>query len=141
MFPPDVAQWLNANLTAGYAKHLAASFNETTRTLASLGVSADSELGHLYLHYGPSSVTGWYDLIEIDEVAGCTEYAEVELGTPRGFLALSSAEGQGIVMYEKSTGAVFDVEFEQLDQLVSGELPPIAPTVVEFLRWCKARAR
>lgn len=72
----------HCNLHAGYAKHLAASFNKTEKTLASIGVGSSSELGHLYLHYGPSAVKGWYELIEVDEISGCTEYA-TEAGRSR----------------------------------------------------------
>lgn len=140
MFPPDITDWLSAKVPAAYARYLAASLTETRKALASLGVSADSELGHLYLHFGPSTVSGWYDLVEVDEISGHTEYAQDELGVPAGFLALSSAEGQGMVLYEKATGAVFDVQFGEFEQLARGALPPVAPTVVDFLRWCKARA-
>lgn len=140
MFPPDIADWLSTTSTAVYTKHLAASASDTRKTLASLGVAKDSELAHLYLQYGPSAVRGWYELADADDIADCTEYAREELGVPKGFLALSSAEGEGVVLYEKTTGAVYDVRFGEFEQLASGALKPIAPTVVDYLRWCKSKS-
>jgi hypothetical protein len=140
MFPTDITDWLKAKRTAEYAAYLVASFSETAQTLDSLGIRKDSELGHLYLHHGPWEVRGWYPLVEADEIEAQTMYAEEELEVQAGsFFALSGIEGEGIILYEKKTGAVFDVEFGQFEALASGTLKPTAPSVVEFLRWCKAR--
>jgi hypothetical protein len=140
MFPSDIADWLSANVTPGLADYLAEHYAETEEVLISLGISPASELGHLYLHYGPFPVRGWYELAEADMIAEFTEYAEEELGAPAGFVALSSIEGEGVILYQMATGAVFDVEFGQFEALASGALKPVAPSVVEYLRWCKARA-
>ena len=139
MLSSDIRDWLSRNTSPGYRAHVSANQAETERLLVSLGV-AGTELAELYLHYGPSSVRGWYELIELEEIREITAYAEAELGVPAGYLALTSIEGQGITLYERATGRVFDVEFGQFDSFSGGSLPPLASSFGEFLRWCRARA-
>ena len=136
MFPQDIVKWLRSNQIASYAAHLAASKESVSSELRGLGVEAETELAHFYVHYGPCSVKGWYELDEVDTIADSTKYAHTELGVPENFLALSGVEGQGIILYDTKSGAVFDVEYGQFEQLRAGVLCPVASSVVGYLRWC-----
>ena len=111
----------------------------TLEHLNELGLSIDSEIGFFYLNYGSFSVRGWYELDEVGSISESTEYAHSELGVPEHFIALSGIEGEGIILYDRSNGSVFDVEFGQFENLTSGALAPVAHTFTGYLQWCKAK--
>ena len=56
-------------------------------------------------------------------------------GIEKKFLQLSSIEGEFSYFYNKETGEVFGVEFDQMDLLWSGELKPLFSSFYEFLDW------
>jgi len=141
MFENDVKTWLEGNTSAGYQSYVADHRAETAAILDRLAIEPESELAQLYLYYGAGAVRGWYELSEIDDIPLCTRYAHEELEIPANYIALSGVEGQGIVLYDRITQAVYDVEFGQFEQLADGSLDPIADTVGDFLRWCKARSQ
>ena len=140
MYPDDLKKWLNHNQHHGYANHIAKNQETIRNILSSLGVPLDSELAYLYLNFGSFPVRGWYELNEPEAIGECTEYAHTELGVPKEFMALTSIEGQGITLFHKGTGTVFDVEYGQFEQLTAGVLQPIAQSFIEFLYLCKATA-
>jgi hypothetical protein len=136
MLASDVIAWLAGNSDPGYTAHVRAHQAENAELLRRYGVEG-TELADLYLHHGPLSVRGWYTLNELDEVSEWTSYAETELGVPPGYLALTGIEGQGITLYKRATGQIFDVEFGQFERLVDGTLLPVAQSFGDFLRWCR----
>jgi hypothetical protein len=93
----------------------------------------------VYFYRYAYPVRGCYELNEIEQIRSATTYAHLELGVPENFLALTSIEGQGITLFDKESGAIFDVEFGEFEELTSGKLLPIANSVSEFLLWCKNR--
>lgn len=140
MFPPDIDRWLKSNSTPGHQQYIDSSRSEMASELRAAGVPKGSQLALFYLHYGASTCRGWYELNEPDQIADATDYARDELGLPEDFIALSSFEGEGVVLYSLESGAVYDVELGKLDDFLSGSLEPIAPTFEGYLRWCMARA-
>jgi len=137
MLPPDICQWLEANQHTGYAQHLAANRGAIEAELSALGIDLNSEVAYLYLNYGSYPVRGWYELNEVEQIRAATAYAYSELGVPENYLALTGIEGQGITLLDKNTGAVFNVEFGQFEQLDSGTLAPVANSFAAFLHWCQ----
>jgi hypothetical protein len=135
-FPLDIHDWLISNTTPGSAAFVAENTNEILVAFANLGVSASSELVHLYVNYGSGSVIGWYELNEFDMIEEVSEYAYEELGVPKHFIALTSIEGEGITVYCRKTGHVYDLQSGQIEALVEGDLKPVGETVIDFLRWC-----
>lgn len=138
---PDIRAWLESNTTPGSARHALADRDRRRGLLASLDIPERSALGEFYVRYGPDSVRGWYELNDLDDIADWTQYAHEELGVPDHFLALSSIEGEGIVLYDRRTGAVFDVEFGQFEALESGALAATGDTFEDVLRWRRDRAQ
>lgn len=138
MLPPDIEEWLQSNSPPGYTAHLLAHRANVSFYVTTLGIEGTA-LADLYYRYGAMPVRGWYELNEIDQVEQATTYAINELGVPVDYLALSGVVGQGIVLYHRSSQAVFDVAFGQFDLLLKGELAPIAATFSGFLQWCRDR--
>jgi hypothetical protein len=139
MFAADITSWLNANSTADSRAYAVEHRAETHGWLESLGIAPKSELAYFYSHYDAGAVRGWYELNEIDQLLDATDYAHEELGVPADYIALTGTEGQGIVLYNRNTQAVYDVEFGQFDQLANGSLGPIANSFQGYLQWCKAQ--
>jgi hypothetical protein len=140
MFAAEITNWLNANTTASSKAYVVAHLAETRDILDRLGITRESELAYFYSHFDASAVRGWYELNEIDQVHDATDYARTELKVPADYIALTGIEGQGIVLYNRNTQAVYDLEFGQFDQLADGTLAPIASSFQGFLQWCKAEA-
>jgi hypothetical protein len=142
MFPKEVDTWLRSRLhqIATYVEHLAGSRLSTARHLAAMGIGESTELAHLYVHYGPDSVMGCYELNQAADIAECTKYAHKELGVPDHYVALTGIEGDGILLYNKNDGSILDVEYGQFEQLAAGKVLPLASSVVGYLRWCMQRA-
>lgn len=136
MLASDITDWLKKNSTPGYKAYVLERQADTAQVLRRLGLEG-TELAELYLYYGPFPVKGWYELSELSDVAEWTHYAENELGVGPGYLALTSIEGQGITLYKRATGQVFDVEFGQFERLADGTLHPVAESFGDFLRWCR----
>ena len=134
MLPSDIEEWLKGNMTAGSADYLKKAEGEHRELLSAIGVSLDSELGYFYLHFGPDSISGGYELARLQSIPDCTSYAHDELEVAGRFLALSSIEGEGIILYDTESGAVFDAGLDELDELGVGELEPAAPTFASYLR-------
>ncbi len=137
MLPPDVQEWLRGNLPGGHAPWL--SDDAIRRELGNLGVDPSSELGYFYLNFHPGTASGWYELHDADVIGEWTAFAHTELGVPEEFLALTSTEGDGIVLYSRNTGQVFDVQYGQFEALAAGTLQPVAESFSGYLRWCRGR--
>ncbi|HEU4561648.1 MAG TPA: hypothetical protein VFS20_27730 [Longimicrobium sp.] len=139
MLPPDVEEWLRAN-DSGPVAWPGDHRNAIRRELDALRVDPSSELGYFYLNFHPSTVTGWYELHEVDVIREWTAFAHTELEVPEEFLALTSTEGDGIVLYSRNTGQVFDVQYGQFEALAAGTLQPVGESFSEYLRWCRAQS-
>jgi hypothetical protein len=136
MFSFAVERWLKSNSSPRYQQFLDESRSTTAALLRDAGIASDCELAHFYLHYGPGTCRGWYELNEADEIADATQYARDEFGVPAGYIALTGYEGEGVVLYELQTGEVYDVELGRLDDFLSGSMAPIATRFEGFLIWC-----
>ncbi len=139
MLPPDITAWLLGNSDESYKRYLEGQQLDIRRWVSTLGIEG-TELAELYTSYGSWPVRGWWELLEIDEISDWTAYAKRELGVPSGYLALTSIEGEGVVLYHRETGWVYDVKFGQFEQLQAGILKPLAYSISGYLSWCRDRA-
>ncbi len=139
MWSTELSAWLQANSTPAYDALLRAQTQVHAEQLRALGVDLTSELAELYLRCGASNVRGWYELLEPDQLAEATAHVQAEWGVPAPFLALTGIEGQGVVLYDRRDGAIYDAPLDRLDALSRGQLPPLANSVANFLARCRAR--
>jgi hypothetical protein len=138
-FPPHIIKWLNKRYSEGYSDYLKENRASIEQSLRDAGLSPEEEITHFFLNYGPASFGGWYELTSASELRDLIEYARDELELDEDYLPITSIEGEGITLYRKSTGQVFDVEFGQFELLYKNELPPIAESFVGFLEWAKQK--
>jgi hypothetical protein len=135
-FAHDVHMLLTSDFRQAYHQSLEQKQYEIVQTLNSLGVPTASEFAHLYLNYGPFCVRGHYELNEVESLVDGTDYAHSELGVDPKFIALTSIEGGGITLYDRTDGKIYDVEFGEFDLLRDGKFQPTAETMADFVRWC-----
>ena len=140
MFTSETDKWLNDNSSEGYMSYVMLHEPDTLRYLETLGVALNSELAYFYCHYGAANVRGWYELNEVEQVKEWTDYAQEELGVSTEYLALTGVQGQGILLFNLLTQAIYDVEFGQFEQLENGKLIPLSATFSGFLEFCKKRS-
>ena len=140
MLPADITQWLQRSpLYRPGWRRTPAEREAICRQFSALGIPATDEICVFYLENSACTVRGWYQLNEVSQIAVSTAFARRELSVSSDFIALTGIEGSGMTLYHRTTGQVFDVELGQFEALASGELPPIASSFVEYLRWCKAK--
>ena len=138
-FPSYIVEWLNKRYHEGYYNDLIENRTSIEESLREIGLSRHEEISYFYLNYGPASFGGWYELIEVDEIKELIEYVRDELELDKDFLPITSIEGEGITVYQKSTGQLFDVEFGQFELLEENKLSPIAETFIGFLEWARQK--
>jgi hypothetical protein len=98
--------------------------SEIADALAELGVSSNSEFASFYAKYwGPfrSNRTGveLLDIVEQEEsVLTNTRTVREEYGFPKQFVVVSSLNAGSVVVFESTTGKVYDVDFEGGDALL-----------------------
>jgi hypothetical protein len=114
--------------------------SEIANALAELGVSPESEFAAFYSRYwGPfrSNRTGveLLDIVEQEEsVLTNTRTVREEYGFPNQFIVVSSLNAGSVVVFETTTGNVYDVDFEGGDALlVEGKLAPSNNSWNDFL--------
>lgn len=116
--------------------------HEVTGTLNSLGVDPLSDFGQFYTKFKgrfPSS-QGKLELLElvgpgIPTIPDQTEYIQDRYEIPANYIPLTSDEGEGMYLYEKLTGEVYNYYLRDHDQFISGKCNPEWASFQEFLEW------
>jgi len=49
------------------------------------------------------------------------------------YLQLSSIEGEGSYFYDKETNALYDVDWQDMDDFITGKLKPLLTSFYDFL--------
>lgn len=109
--------------------------------LSAEGIARDSAFGSFYRHFrGPffSRKMG-YELLDVtgggETIAGNTRDCRHAHDFPDRYLAISNFIGAAILIYDKDSDQVFDVDFEGGDsELKAGTLAPRWRSFAEFLR-------
>lgn len=130
--------------------HLATATGDVTRTdpksaeqvLRSLGVDPGSEFGEFYLKYQGSFISPRpvAELLDIEgpaipAIPDQTDYVRDRFHVPEQYLALTSDESEGMYLYCKDDGAVYDLDIGVLDDFLEGNVPARWATFNDFLVW------
>ncbi|WP_322088036.1 SMI1/KNR4 family protein [Burkholderia sp. BCC1999] len=110
--------------------------------LQNLGVASDTDFGQFYLKYQGSFISPRpvAELLDIEgpaipAIPDQTDYIEGRYGVPKQYLALTSDESEGMYLYNKDDGAVYDLDIAVLDDFIKGKVPARWATFNEFLTW------
>ena len=107
--------------------------------LAELDVPVSETFQSFYEAYaGPfgSRHTGFelLDLVEGETILSATATCRTEFGFPKRYLVITDLLGNGVLVYDSDTDAVFNVDFEGSDRdLLAGKLQPEWPSFEAFL--------
>jgi len=138
VIPSTVERYL-----AGSTGDIARSDPKTAmRALQDLGVASDTDFGQFYLKYqgsfiSPRPVAELLDIEgpSIPAIPDQTEYVRDRYGIPEQYLALTSDEGEGMYLYGKDDGAVYDLDISVLNDFIKGKIPARWATFNDFLIW------
>ncbi|RQR28034.1 SMI1/KNR4 family protein [Burkholderia sp. Bp9143] len=112
------------------------------RALQDLGVASDTDFGQFYLKYqggfiSPRPVAELLDIEgpSIPAIPDQTEYVRDRYGIPEQYLALTSDESEGMYLYGKDDGAVYDLDISVLNYFLKWKVPARWATFNDFLIW------
>ena len=112
------------------------------RALRGLGVDPATEFGAFYLEYqgpfiGPRPGAELLDIAGpgIPAIPDQTDYARDRFRLPPAFLALTTDESEGMVLYNRDDGAVYDFDLGCYEAFMAGRVAPDWPSFGEFLAW------
>ncbi len=135
MLPTHITAWLKSFDFASYTEAIRAAQSETRKTLDALSLSPESEIGDFYLNYGALSAPGWYEILEVDDLADMADYIHEEFELPVRFIALTAHEGGGFSLMDRDSGSVYDVTFDEIDDMLEGRVEPVGKSFAEYLEW------
>ncbi|WP_448168043.1 SMI1/KNR4 family protein [Burkholderia ambifaria] len=138
VIPATVDQYL-----AGSTGDIARGDPKTViRALQDLGVAPGTDFGQFYLKYrgsfiSPRPVAELLDIegSSIPTIPDQTEYVRDRYGIPEQYLALTSDEGEGMYLYSKNNGAVYDLDILVLNDFIKGRVQARWATFNDFLIW------
>ena len=107
-----------------------------------LGIDQNSDFFRFYEQNEGvfSSENTGYRLLDIttgpESIATQSKLVHEEFGIPSRYLVISDYLGNGVLMYDKESSAVFNLDFEGGDkELISGRLVPDYDSFNEFIHW------
>ena len=138
MIPVEVETYL-ANAPG---EVLRASRASAEKVLQTLGVALNTEFADFYLKYqgcfiSPRPVSELMDIDgpEIPNIAAELGYVQDRYDLPANYLPLTTDEGEGMYLYAINSGTVYDMDFDNLPDLLTNKLPPRWPDFNAFLIW------
>jgi len=63
------------------------------------------------------------------------EYIHEEFDIPESFIALTSHEGGGMSLMNRDNEYVFDVTFDQIEDMLKGSVDPLSKSFGGYLEW------
>jgi|GEM_PF-415607 len=138
MIPEDIRELMA--LQAGSVGR--ARSRDATAQLARLGVAEGAQLSVFFAEFKAGGILARLGADELldpcqptPQLAGATDFATEVYDLTGGFVALTSGEGEGFVLYELVSGGVYDVGVEEFVALEAGHLSPRWESFFEYLRW------
>ncbi|NTZ07191.1 SMI1/KNR4 family protein [Burkholderia metallica] len=112
------------------------------RALQDLGVASATDFGQFYLKYRGSFISPRpiAELLDIEgpsipAIPDQTEYVRDRYGIPEQYLALTSDESEGMYLYGKGDGAVYDLDISVLNDFIKGNVSARWAAFNDFLIW------
>ena len=135
MLPAETKAWLSDFDYPEYTKAIREKQDATTTQLRALGIAEESEIADFYLNFGALSASGWYELLEPEELGDMASYIHSEFGLPERFIALTNHEGGGFSLLDCESMFVYDIVFGDLEDLLAGRVDPVAKSFSAYLEW------
>ncbi len=104
--------------------------------LSRLQIDENGVFGEIMLRYRAFPLGSGGELLDLDQVLERSIRSNWSVDYPdfsARFLELSSGEGEGSFLYERSTGFVFDCDWNAMQELLAGEVTPKWTSYSAFL--------
>ncbi len=137
MFDEKIHNWLLELTLTNADEWLSSHRLDIINDFKLLGISEDSQIVEFYTKYGAYRYRGWYELISSSEIKENSVYLQEDFDIPEKFVGISSFEGGGFILYDKLTGCVYDLTTDQIVNLLSDKLKPVAKDFASFVVWAK----
>lgn len=122
MLPESTKTWLNEFDFPEYREAIRQNREATKKHLADVGIHLDSDIAEFYLNYGALTATGWYELLEPMTLRETADYVHSDFDIPTHYLPLTAHEGGGFSLLNLNSDQVYDLVFDQIDDLIAGTL-------------------
>ena len=139
MLPESTKAWLRKFDYPEYTQAVRTNQAATEEHLSEIGIPLDSDVAEFYLNFGALSATGWYELLEPRELKETADYIHSDFELPDRFLPLTHHEGGGFSLLDRESGHVYDLVFDEIDDLIAGSLDPVAQSFGEYLEWRRTK--
>ena len=134
----DIKKQLEESIESGRdiedLKSLIITKKEAISILEKLEIRTDSIFYEFYLTFR-STGEELYELNDILEDYKNPFWQEQYPNIQDRYLRISSIEGEHSYFYDKETDAVYSVDWNQMDDLLSGKLKPQWKSFYDFLEW------
>jgi len=136
MLPEDLKKAIRAHP----GRVLREDVDDARTRLCELGVPMESTFAQFFCEFqGPFPFGSWIkELLDVQRfgpsILHVTQFVRDVYQVPSGFVCLTSPEGEGFLLYDMRTEAVYDVGVSQLDDLERGKLAPRWSSFIDYLR-------
>ena len=137
----EINYWKNRNTKSDIINSFILSQEDSEKALKTIGLKINTTF-YKYYH-------DFYDLPDSDNCPGEELYGLKEIledykdpfwgrkypDIEKKYLQFTSIEGEGSYFYDKQTDAVYDVDWNQMDDFMQGKLKPWFNSFYDFLEW------
>lgn len=112
--------------------------DQASSILGELGIEENSLFFQIYKQVRNFPLGRGEELNTLDQIVNSSKnsfWDDDFPGFSKKYLELSSIEGEGSYFYELSTGKVYDVDWGDIDDFVSGNIQAKWNTFSDFLEW------
>ena len=137
MIPPDIEEFMKTRHGA-----IRSDTDEVRAALKQIGVSEATQFGQFFSRFNvyqlPPAMSG-DELLDLvtpsQQIVTATNYAHDAYQIPARYVALTSGEGEGFLLYDRESEAVYDVGIADVPSLLDGSLKPQWSSFFSFIRW------
>ena len=115
--------------------------SDVEAALRALNIDSTSSFGEFFKRFNLNAVLspGDYEVLDLispsEQILAATKFAKEIYDLKGDFVALTSGEDEGFLLYEIGTGCVYDVDVEDLEKLESGDFSPGWNDFYSFVHW------
>ena len=135
----ELERFLEQGYSKKYLDEMIFTKNEAIEALKALGINANTSFYEFYCRFkGVFDSTKGDELYTLDQIiedakSGFHSDKYPEIG--KRYLQITSIEGEGSYFYDKETDAVYDVNWGEEADMISGKKEPWFNSFYDFLEW------
>lgn len=139
MIPKSIVDALKAQ--DGEVERIPEDVPSVITNIEALGLGGHTDIEEFFSAYDLAGIASnkEIELLDLcspsDEILETTEWARETYEVGKGFLCLTSGEGEGFVLYSKANRKVYDISVDELPLLKDGQISPRWHSFNELIEW------